>query len=252
MDPSSDSFSSFKRWLLRRKSYVFVIHLCSISLAVLYPLYFYHFLDAPTTSIDKHYRLHYVLLAVAYGPIMASAMVFNRSFKWLWLRKVGHITLFLGAAVLSVIGMRAIHKAKDQVGETNQHYKSLHAWIGMGTLVLTVLIILMGVALQVAPTSKWYRNGETPPLWCVFARHAHRYLGAATYVLGVSAILTGITAYQPWIGVGTDDYRYRWVNILGVGTAVLAILVFLPFYDVVPKIPQQELTETTQLIRDEA
>jgi hypothetical protein len=206
----------------------------------LYPLYFYRFLDAPTTSIDKHYRLHYVLLALAYGPIMVSGMVFNRSFKWMWLRKTGHIVLFLAAAVLSVLGMRAIHKAKDQVGEKNEHYKSLHAWIGLTALALTAIVILMGIVLHVAPRMSFER---AQPIWRILVRHVHRYLGSAAFVVGVAAIISGITAYEPWIGVGTGDYRYRWVNILGLGTAVLATLVFLPFYDAAPH-SDTELKET--------
>ena len=131
---------------------------------------------ASTERSAMAWQPHAVLMGTGLGLLLAGMFVARMKTRKWWMK--GHRAVMLLGAALTVSGLvYGYYMIRDS---TTVHFRVLHAYIGMLSLLLTVAMAASGLVLL-----KLARNHPA-------ARPAHRWLGRATILVLILTVLLGL------------------------------------------------------------
>ncbi|CAF3372004.1 unnamed protein product [Rotaria socialis] len=152
-----------------------------------------------TSPFNYHPLMMTIGLLFCYGNAILSYRTLTRVPKFTV--KLVHACLLVLSLIFALVGLTAIIRVKNESKPPSSHFMSLHAWMGLITIILFVFQWIFGFCCFLFPTlSLEIRQLYMP---------SHRLWGKTIFSMALITILMGITeagAFEAFF-VGQDANR---------------------------------------------
>uniref|UniRef100_A0A7N0TGF8 Cytochrome b561 domain-containing protein n=1 Tax=Kalanchoe fedtschenkoi TaxID=63787 RepID=A0A7N0TGF8_KALFE len=129
-------------------------------------------------------------------------------------QKVVHLTLLFVALVSGILGIFAVFKYHNELG--NPHMVTLHSWIGISTICLFGLQWLFAFFVFFSPGAQMSTRANLAP-W-------HLFLGAVIFLMIIITAETGLVQKFIFLGLGRSQEALI-VNFTGLLILLFAVSV---------------------------
>ncbi|KAK9118042.1 hypothetical protein Scep_016135 [Stephania cephalantha] len=193
-----------------------ILSLAFVTLILVWALHFQGGLGLKSENVQQIFNIHPVLMVI--GPIFIGGeaiMVYKMVPSTKKVQKLVHLILHLVALALGIVGITAIFKFQHDVQLGN--LRTLHSWLGIGT------ISLYGLQWLFAAFSFWFPRAATTTRAKLLPWHW--FAGMAIFVMAVMTAETGLNRLT--VPGGTLDSASLVVNFTGLLILLFAVTVSL-------------------------
>lgn len=129
---------------LRSTGATYAVHIFSSLSALLLTIWIFKHMGGVALEGNELFNWHPLLMGFAFALIVPEAVLLFRPASGLsrWIAKYLHAALQGTAMLLAVLGVSAVYKNHEDKGYS--HARSLHSWVGLGTVTLMVAQWLLG------------------------------------------------------------------------------------------------------------
>ncbi|KAJ7520625.1 hypothetical protein O6H91_19G014200 [Diphasiastrum complanatum] len=216
------------RWNWGRVSvlpFTILVHLVGILCVALVLVWMIHFRGGLAWSTSNQiliFNIHPVLMIVCFIFLSSEAIVHFKSAPGSkFYKKTIHSALNAIALTGAIVGVAAVFKFHKELGIANLY--SLHAWLGMLTIILFGLQWMSGFLVFLFPRGAKKTRGRVLP-W-------HVFVGLLVYIAAISSAESGIVELVALLqgrnAMGKFSPEARLANCLGLSLLLLGALVVL-------------------------
>jgi cytochrome b-561 len=183
MAPKSRS-SSETRAVFPITMFAHLLFVAVLTLVLVWLLHFREGLSFTSDNKQKLFNLHPFFMVIGFLLIVGQGiMVYNTIPADRQRQKATHMTLNLTALLAGIVGLYAVFKFHHDLGIPNMY--SLHSWLGMSTICLSILQFLFGFSAFMLPRGDKSNRGRYAP-W-------HILFGLVIFFLAIITAMAGLT-----------------------------------------------------------
>ncbi|XP_077230205.1 putative ascorbate-specific transmembrane electron transporter 1 [Tasmannia lanceolata] len=197
-----------------------IAHLMGIAIITLVLVWVLHFrggLALKSENKGKIFNMHPFLMLVGFIFVSGEAIIAYKTIPVTRkTQKFIHMKLHLIALLLGILGIYAIFQFQSDLGIPNM--RTLHSWLGMGTICLFALQFLFGFL------SFWYPRAATPARLIPW----HYFGGMVIFLMAICSAETGLMDAFKSLGLGLEFNAESYiVNFTGIAVLFFGIAITL-------------------------